>query len=92
MKILIIYAAVIGAMSVIAFFTYLADKIKAIKGAWRIRESVLLGMGILGGAPGALIAMNVCRHKTRHVYFWIINIAALLVQIGGAVAIFVFLV
>ncbi len=88
MKILIIYAAIIGAMSVIAFFTYLADKIKAKKGAWRIRESVLLGLGISGGALGALMAMNVCRHKTKHVYFWVINTLALMAHAAVAVVLF----
>lgn len=89
MTILWIYLAVIGAMSLIAFFTYLADKIKAQNGAWRIKEAVLLGMGFFGGALGALISMNVFRHKTRHWYFWVINLIGLALHIAGAVWILV---
>ena len=82
MKIFLIYIAIIGVMSVIAFFTYWADKVKAKKGAWRIRESVLLGLGLLGGAAGALISMNIFRHKTKHFYFWVINFLGLAIQIA----------
>ena len=82
MKIFLIYIAIIGAMSVIAFFTYWADKVKAKQGAWRIRESVLLGLGLLGGAAGALISMNIFRHKTKHFYFWVINFLGLAIQIA----------
>ncbi len=89
MKIFIIYCCVLGVMSVIAFFTYLADKIKAKKGAWRIRESVLLGLGFLGGAVGALLAMNICRHKTKHFYFWLCNLLSLALQIAAGVIIFI---
>ena len=82
MKIFLIYIAIIGVMSVVAFFTYWADKVKAKKGAWRIRESVLLGLGLLGGAAGALISMNIFRHKTKHFYFWVINFLGLAIQIA----------
>ena len=88
MKILLIYFAVIAVMSFIAFFTYLSDKRKAIKGEWRIRESVLLSLGLLGGAAGALLSMNIFRHKTKHWYFWALNIIYLLVQIAAAVLIY----
>ena len=57
------------------------DKWKAKRGAWRIAEKVLLGIGILGGALGALAGMKFFRHKTRHWYFIAINTAALTVQI-----------
>ncbi len=39
----------------------------------RVPERVLLGMGVLGGAPAALIAMRLLRHKTRHSQFWLVN-------------------
>lgn len=74
-------------ISIIAFFTYMSDKSRARKGEWRIKESVLLGMGIIGGAVGALLAMKCFRHKTKHWYFWAVNIIALLLHI--AVAVFV---
>ena len=90
MKYLVIYLAAIGVMSVVAFFTYLADKRKAQRGKWRIKESVLLALGLFGGAIGALLSMNIFRHKTKHWYFWAVNILGLGVQIvaGGAILYF----
>ena len=68
-------------INVLAFLLYGIDKAKAKRGAWRIAEKVLLGIGILGGALGALAGMKLFRHKTRHWYFIAINTAALTVQI-----------
>ena len=68
-------------INVLAFLLYGIDKAKAKHGAWRIAEKVLLGIGILGGALGALAGMKLFRHKTRHWYFIAINTAALTVQI-----------
>lgn len=91
MKYMLIYLAVILVMSLIAFFTYFADKRKAENGAWRIKESVLLGLGIFGGAIGALASMNCFRHKTRHWYFWVVNILALICHIALAVILYMYL-
>ena len=68
-------------INVLTFLLYGIDKAKAKRGAWRIAEKVLLGIGILGGALGALAGMKLFRHKTRHWYFIAINTAALTVQI-----------
>ena len=35
----------------------------------RIPEAVLLGVGLAGGAPGALLGMRLFHHKTRRAYF-----------------------
>ncbi len=75
----LIFSAV---MSLTAIILYCADKSKAKHGAWRIKESILLGIGFLGGAVGALIGMKLFRHKTKHFYFWIVNILGLILQIG----------
>lgn len=64
-------------ISLIAFIAYGLDKRKAKKGAWRTKEAVLLGMGFCGGAIGALLGMKLFRHKTKHWYFWVINILGL---------------
>lgn len=68
-------------MSILDFILYTVDKVRAMEGKWRIQEKVLLGIGILGGAFGGLLGMEICRHKTKHWYFWAINLAALLVQL-----------
>ncbi|MBE5854979.1 MAG: DUF1294 domain-containing protein [Lachnospiraceae bacterium] len=45
------------------------DKWKAKKRAWRIPESTLFLVALLGGALGSLIGMYTFRHKTRHASF-----------------------
>ena len=72
-----IYLIVLGVMSFIAWILYGADKMRAKR---RIRESVLLSFGFFGGALGALLGMLFFRHKTRHGYFWTVNLLGLLVQ------------
>jgi len=54
---------------------YAIDKSAARKGAWRTQESTLHLLSLAGGWPGALIAQQKLRHKTRkpsfRVVFWI---------------------
>ncbi|MBR1848653.1 MAG: DUF1294 domain-containing protein [Lachnospiraceae bacterium] len=45
------------------------DKWKAKKRAWRIPESTLFLVALLGGALGSIIGMYTFRHKTRHASF-----------------------
>ena len=78
------YLIFIAVMSLIAFVLYLSDKVKAKQRAWRIPEKVLLGIGFFGGAIGALAGMQIFRHKTKHVYFYIVNLLGLVLQ--GALA------
>lgn len=84
---MLIYLGVLAALSFVAFVMYFADKQKAKKGKWRIPEKALLGIGFIGGAVGALAAMQVFRHKTKHYYFYLINILGLAWQVAGAVLI-----
>ena len=88
LKILLIaYAAI----SFITFILYGADKSKARRGAWRIPEKVLLGLSFFGGAVGGLFGMNLFRHKTKHWYFWAVNVLGLVVQIALAACVAVML-
>jgi uncharacterized membrane protein YsdA (DUF1294 family) len=64
--------AAYGIVSVLAFFMYWADKRKARADAWRIPENILHAVELAGGWPGALIAQQVFRHKTRKVSFQIL--------------------
>lgn len=66
MEILLKYLVVIN---IVTYLFFAVDKRKAKKGQWRIRESVLLGLSLLGGAAGGLCAMYLCHHKTKKVYF-----------------------
>ena len=71
------YLLAVAVLSVIAFLLYGIDKRKAKAKRWRIPEATLLGIGIIGGAPGALLGMMAWRHKTRHWYFWAVNFLGL---------------
>ena len=63
-------------MSVLAFGLYWYDKQQAKAGQWRTPEKVLHGVELLGGWPGACVAQQLLRHKTRKVsfqlWFWLI--------------------
>lgn len=69
-------------MSLIAYICYGRDKRLAKAHKWRIPEKVLLALSFFGGAVGALAAMQVFRHKTKHWYFHAVGIAGLLWQAG----------
>ena len=55
--------------SIIAFIAMGADKRRARKGAWRVKEATLFLFALLGGALGATLGMHVFHHKTKHWYF-----------------------
>lgn len=56
-------------INIVTFFVYGIDKVKAKKNKRRISESTLLILAVVGGTIGALLAMNVWRHKTMHKKF-----------------------
>lgn len=64
---LIIYYFV--AINIVAFFVYGIDKLKAKRNRWRIPESTLLLLAVIGGSVGALLGMKVWHHKTMHKKF-----------------------
>lgn len=78
-----------GAASLATFILYAADKHKARHGTWRISEKTLLTFSVLGGAAGGLAAMQFFHHKTKHRYFYVVNIGALTVHLV-AIIYFVF--
>jgi len=56
----------------VAFYLYWEDKRRAKKDKWRIKESTLLLVGLLGGSLGSFVAMQIFRHKTQHWKFKIL--------------------
>lgn len=82
MKVLLIYLAVINAVT---FLLYGIDKLKAKKNAWRIKESTLLLAALIGGSVGALAGMYTFRHKTKHLKFKIGVPLILILQIAVAI-------
>ncbi|TWX66266.1 DUF1294 domain-containing protein [Colwellia demingiae] len=69
-KILLIYIGV----SIITFLAYAFDKSKAQRGEWRTQESTLHLLALIGGWPGAAIAQQILRHKSKkkefRIAFW----------------------
>lgn len=74
------------AVNVVTFIVYGLDKWKARRGRWRIPESALLWLAVLGGSPAALLAMWLFRHKTKHNKFRYGVPVILAVQVAVAVA------
>ena len=66
LRLLIYYLLIINALG---FLLMLADKWKAKKNRWRIRESTLMAVAALGGSVGSLLGMYAVRHKTQHLKF-----------------------
>ncbi|WP_448107790.1 DUF1294 domain-containing protein [Pseudomonas azerbaijanoccidentalis] len=64
--------AAYGIVSVLAFLLYWSDKRKARADQWRTPENVLHALEFAGGWPGALLAQQVFRHKTRKVSFQVV--------------------
>ena len=56
-------------INIVTFLVYGIDKWKAKQGSWRISEATLLMLAVIGGTIGALLGMQVWRHKTIHKKF-----------------------
>lgn len=57
------------AINVVAFVVYGIDKYKAVRSKWRIPESTLIGLAVIGGSIGAWMGMKFWHHKTLHAKF-----------------------
>jgi len=51
--------------SLLTFILYAVDKSAARKGAWRTKERTLHLLSLAGGWPGALVAQQKLRHKSK---------------------------
>lgn len=69
--------------SFIAFVAYALDKSAARKGKWRTQESTLHFFALIGGWPGALIAQQLFRHKSKKKSFQIVFWATVVVNCGA---------
>ena len=71
-------------VNISAVAVYGWDKLSAKQGWQRVPEKILLLLALLGGSVGAMAAMTLFRHKTRHLKFiygvpmiFVLQIAAL---------------
>ena len=58
-------------MNLVGFLSMLIDKKKAERGSWRIKESTLLIIAVLGGSIGSIAGMYTFRHKTQKPRFYV---------------------
>ena len=74
-KIPSVILAIYIVVSLLTFIIYAVDKSAAKKGAWRTPESTLHLLSLAGGWPGALLAQQKLRHKSKkqsfRAVFWL---------------------
>ena len=64
--VILVYLAV---MTVVGLIIMKADKTKAEKNKWRIKEATLFLISAIGGSLGTWAGMYLFRHQTKHWYF-----------------------
>jgi uncharacterized membrane protein YsdA (DUF1294 family) len=79
-----IIAVYLVTAQVVTLMAMLLDKWYAVKGKWRISESVLLSLAIVGGGIGLLMGMVLGHHKLSKVRFRVIG------TLGSAVLLLIF--
>ena len=75
---IVVYLVVVN---LISFTVMGVDKSKARKRSWRIPESTLFVLALIGGSIGSIAGMHLFHHKTRHWYFLYGMPAILIIQI-----------
>ncbi|UUX35511.1 DUF1294 domain-containing protein [Fundicoccus culcitae] len=71
-------------INITAFVVYWVDKRRAIHGKRRLKNAWLLGLSLVGGSVGGLVAMYLFRHKTQQkIYVYGLPLM-LVVQVVGA--------
>ena len=69
--------------SFVTYFVYAWDKSAAQKGGWRTSEKTLFLFGLAGGWPGALIAQQTLRHKSKKTSFRVTFAATVIFNCAG---------
>ncbi len=72
-------------VNVLAMLVFGWDKLCAKKGRWRVPELRLMLLALAGGSLGALLAMQLFRHKTLHFKFKYGIPLLLILQLAGLI-------
>ncbi len=72
-------------VSIITFIAYAIDKSAARRGRWRTSEGTLHLLALAGGWPGALVAQQILRHKSKKTAFRVVFWATVLINIAAFV-------
>lgn len=76
------YLAWLASGSIVTFAVYGLDKGSAKLNAWRVSESTLHLMSLLGGFGGAALGLIVWRHKFRKGAFIVVILLSALLHFG----------
>ncbi|MGL4772290.1 MAG: DUF1294 domain-containing protein [Clostridium sp.] len=68
-------------INVCGFLIMYIDKSRARSNSWRIKESTLFFIALIGGSLGSILGMNFFRHKTKHLSFKLGLPAILVIQV-----------
>jgi uncharacterized membrane protein YsdA (DUF1294 family)/cold shock CspA family protein len=71
------------AASLLTFVVYALDKTAARKGTWRISENTLHTLALFGGWPGAIVAQQKLRHKSKKQSFRTVFWLTVLINCGA---------
>jgi uncharacterized membrane protein YsdA (DUF1294 family)/cold shock CspA family protein len=82
-KLPIIILALYTGLSLLTYFAYALDKSAAKNGRWRTQESTLHLFSLAGGWPGAIIAQQRLRHKSKKVSFRFVFWVTVALNFGG---------
>ena len=74
--------------SLVTFIWYAIDKSAARRGERRTPENTLHLLSLVGGWPGALVAQQQLRHKTKKQPFRIIFWATVVLNFGGFICLY----
>ena len=80
----------IGVVNVVGFILPAVDKRRAKKDRWRIRESTLFLVSVLGGSVAMYISMGLFHHKTKHKRFMIGIPVIIVLQVALITAVWYF--
>lgn len=69
MEVIFVLIAYFILINIVGFALMGMDKRKAVKHTFRIPESTLFIVAVIGGSIGSIAGMYTFRHKTRHWYF-----------------------
>ena len=90
MPLLPLLAGLFVFVNLVTVLRFWQDKQRALAGGRRIPEADLLGLALIGGSAGALLARRLFRHKTRKQPFSTQLLTIVALQVGTLLGLLLF--